>query len=545
MAVVFQLCVIASVGLIAYWWANQGFFSSLLHFVAVVCAGTIAFALWEPLAHGLFLTWAGFDNYSVGLALILLFIAPLLLIRLAFDKLAPGNVQLPPWANTIFGGLFGAGSGILTVGIAMIGIGFTQSANRLLEMQVWTREGKEITTVHDSEHQWFWLPAPMLTAKFFEFLSAGSMYPEFVGQPMALVNPDLDRQAFSLVRDGFKEGTARITMPPDGIENLKVARASSRIYVTFTANKKSQDRAEQFICSSSQIRLLSYSHPTEPRGHVNVAHPDAWKQLVQGATAAEGFSEKRFLFDNISHYMTSIPGQSVATFVVEFPVGNEEMAEVAPGFTPQFIQIKGTRFRLPPPTPEEGQGVNVDAGSGGGSPVTGGAPIVDDESIVQALHIRPIATSINSLVGLTHENRYLVEGEGVFARGARGGSRETGIIGVYATSGTQIVSVHVGRDRDCSMYPAREQEPSGAPVLVDANGREYFAKGYLHESTENLYIKLTPGNPINSVSQLPYLPTSNSDRLRLFYEVTEGVTIVAFKIGEITVARTNLTVQFR
>ncbi len=40
----FNLLIFAMVGLIGYWWANQGVFSGLLHLLCVVVAGAIAFA---------------------------------------------------------------------------------------------------------------------------------------------------------------------------------------------------------------------------------------------------------------------------------------------------------------------------------------------------------------------------------------------------------------------------------------------------------------------------------------------------------------------
>ena len=49
MDTIFIILVIGFIGLIAYWWANQGLFSATIHFVCVLCAGALAFATWEPI----------------------------------------------------------------------------------------------------------------------------------------------------------------------------------------------------------------------------------------------------------------------------------------------------------------------------------------------------------------------------------------------------------------------------------------------------------------------------------------------------------------
>ena len=50
METVFNILVIGFILLIAYWWANQGLLSAILHLVCVFAAGVLAFATWEPIA---------------------------------------------------------------------------------------------------------------------------------------------------------------------------------------------------------------------------------------------------------------------------------------------------------------------------------------------------------------------------------------------------------------------------------------------------------------------------------------------------------------
>ena len=65
MSIIFNILVIGSVLLIAYWWANEGLFSSFLHLICVITAGTIALAVWEPISMAM-LKGGGFDNYIWG-----------------------------------------------------------------------------------------------------------------------------------------------------------------------------------------------------------------------------------------------------------------------------------------------------------------------------------------------------------------------------------------------------------------------------------------------------------------------------------------------
>ncbi len=131
MSAIFNLIVAALVLLIAYWWANQGVFSSILHFVCVACAGAMALALWEPVTVNVLLSGGGFDDYAWGLSLGGMFVVFLFLFRVVADKLAPSNLEFPQWANYSVGGAFGLLSGMLTMGITLISAGFIQSTTEL------------------------------------------------------------------------------------------------------------------------------------------------------------------------------------------------------------------------------------------------------------------------------------------------------------------------------------------------------------------------------------------------------------------------------
>ena len=547
MSILFQILVVGAVLLIAYWWANQGFFSAILHFVAVVCAGAIALAVWEPLVVGIFLNNTFFDHFAWGLTLIGVFGVTLLLMRVAFDKLAPANVRVARWVDVTFGGAMGLGSGILTVGILIIGMGFVQSASTFMGLKGWGRSSNEITSVHDGASQQLWFPVHTLTVKFYEFLSAGSLRPDFEGMPLRQVNPQLDRQALSLVRDTFEHGTSRMSLPPDAVKILSATQTDARVFVNFSVSNRAYDHAQQFVMSRSQIRLLGYENGDVKNGWVSVGFPDRWTQQVSGTNTGRGeLQERTLMFDDIGHYITSVPGQQTATFQVEFPKSHREN-ELDPRVQPKFVQIKGIRFDLG--KVEEVAGAARGLAEGGYRtevPDNPAAPFDTGNQYIQLRKdVRPLSTSVNRLTGkIEHIERYLTEGQSVFDKGASRPNRYNRVEGFYAPPGTAIVQVDVSRDGLASLYgPARDAAgENAAPVLVDSNMSVYRAIGYLIDRPGKVEIKLTPGSPIDSVGSLPHLPTSGTNKMRLIYQVTGGMTITSFRIGDETVLRTQLLV---
>src|SRR5688572_5742565 len=142
MFIAFNVIIVLLVLLIAYWWANQGLFSALLHLLCVITAGAVAFALWEPLTTGLLLRGTGFDNYAWGVTFIGVFFITLLILRIAVDKIVGANINIPNWANLAFGLPVGAASGVLTIGIFLIGAGFMQSSRDLMSIVGWARSSQ-------------------------------------------------------------------------------------------------------------------------------------------------------------------------------------------------------------------------------------------------------------------------------------------------------------------------------------------------------------------------------------------------------------------
>ena len=109
-----------------------------------------------------------------------------------------------------------------------------------------------------------------------------------------------------------------------------------------------------------------------------------------------------------------------------------------------------------------------------------------------------------------------------------------------------LVKLKVDRTSRANIYGSVKGQVSNdaRPMLIDHQGNTYTAVGYVHQSPDGVEIRLDPANGIN-VGALPHVPTSGNHRLRLVFQVTEGVTVVGFKVGDVPVASCNITVEAR
>lgn len=521
---VLNFVLIGLVLLIAYWWANQGLFSAILHLVCVVAAGAIALAVWEPIVIGLLLRGTKFDDYAWGVTLVLVFSLSLLILRVIMDKSVGANVDLPRWANLVFGFPVGAAAGVITIGIFMIGAGFIQSNSNIMGFigAARSERGSKV-----EQRNVLWAPIHQWTVEFYSMLSAGSLYPTFNDTPLRHYNPDLHFQAASLVRDSALGGRGKLSLMPSAadIQEFNYDPNSRRYAVRVKFNPKSRDGGEQLTLSSAQIRLIGRATGfNKPK----TVHPDQWSQY-------DGVHK----FDDRSHYITSQPGQSEATVLIEFP-GSDLTTH------PRFLQIRNTRYRLPPPQEVAGSiGRGAIGASGTVSIERGGKNIQDRVRLSN--DIRPVSASSNQKpAGISLTSDYYIDaGEGEFPGGMRATSMKLSIKGIYEPTGTRIVQVDVARESPASLFGAvNERAGAGAKImLVDSQGRPYYPIGYIHQRPDQTTrIKVDFTNYMDTMDKIPALPTAGGQPLKLLFAVTLNSTIVGFKLGDVTVGTCNLEV---
>ncbi|MCZ6612227.1 MAG: hypothetical protein O6941_06300 [Planctomycetota bacterium] len=321
-----NIVLIAMVAMIAYWWANQGLFSAIIHLLCVIVAGAIALAFWEPLTVGLLLRGNAFDNYAWGVSLVGLFVAVLLLLRLATNKLIPANVDLPHWANLSFGFPVGAASGVLTIGMLIIGMGFIQSEREIFGHVGSGRTARagEVGEVGSR----MWLPFHKWTDEFYSRLSVGSLS---TARPLRHYYPNLSDQAVSLIRDSYGGGRGQVSLLPSAasVDAVYVCPNLGRCAVKVRFSRGARDFGEQLTISAAQLRLIAWA---QGKDKPYVSFPVSWAQEIKGGGMGA------FLFDDLSHYITSVPGREAADVLIVFPFPAE--------LEPRFIQIKGTRYDL-------------------------------------------------------------------------------------------------------------------------------------------------------------------------------------------------------
>lgn len=97
----------------------QGLFSALIMAILTVLSAAIAFTFYELLAAQLY---AYQPAHADAIALLALFILPLLGLRWLYDYFLGGNVVFGVWADRIGGGVLGLITGIIAVGVLAVAL---------------------------------------------------------------------------------------------------------------------------------------------------------------------------------------------------------------------------------------------------------------------------------------------------------------------------------------------------------------------------------------------------------------------------------------
>jgi hypothetical protein len=551
MIAAFNLLLIGLALLIAYWWANQGLFSALLHFVCVIVAGGIAFAIWEPLAVAM-LSRGVLENYAWGIALLAPFALSLLLLRIASDRLVPDNVNFPQWANYTVGGALGLGAGVLTMGMLLIGGGFVQSSDEIMGFAGATRT----TTSRgqpDLAAQRLWVPMHELTADFYGLLSVGAFAPEF-GRPLRTAYPSLAATALGLHRDSAAGGRARTSVAPDSVTvgrfmfspDFRNSDGTQGAYVVeLDLDNKASDKGGFLTVSASQIRLIERVPPRSVR-EPEAVYPDRWSQ--PGDTGLR----ELWLFDDLLNYATNVPGQQQTKFFFVFPASRLGGPENAP----EFVQFKGLRLRLPALEPVQLDATAMTQLLRGADPSRLAGPVEDPTAKMIASRdltvdngIAPANASVNTLTTMEQSDQFLTEGRQDFPRGGATASPVNRIKGIYAREGTAIVrlnlsrqqsSVDVWNDRSDNRTKAGETAPL---LLVDERGNTYAPIGYIWVRPDGVEIRLDPRRGIEAIKDFPPQPSSGTHELYALFNPTAGVTIKSVRLGNVVLANANLLVR--
>lgn len=533
--------VVAIVLLIAYWWANQGLISALLHFLCVVVAGAIAFSLWEWVVVNFLLRGVRFDEYAWGITLVAIFVVVLFILRLATDRLAPNEVRVPGAINTIGGAAFGLAAGVLSTGIVLTGWGFMQASTEVLGYEGFRRSQQ--ATGQPTQTQPSLPPTLVLDATewFYGTMSRGVFSPIDSETTLASALPRFADLGGSAMRDSFSDGKGKITIPPGSVKAAEFfelpSMGTGAFVVRLDLDQPAFDRRTMFTLSASQARLIG-DDETEPA----VVYPTEFGQK----NTATDRNYLPYTFSDITYYASSPSGAQSAVMYLAFPRTGLQ------GQKPKFIQVKGLRLRLPEPQRDSTLSslaalldrVGGAATGSGNSGLKELFQYLEGVNALAASHIMadnliaPAAGNINSLPGTltVNDGRYLIAGAGEFRRsGPTIGNRDLRINGIYEPSGTRVVKVDVSRgtspidlyniDRIRALRKGAGDEAT--PELVDKDFNTFQPFGYLwvreREGVVIVYLDLPPGGRW-TLGNLPV--AGDDDKLFLLYRLPVATRIV-------------------
>lgn len=571
-----NLAVIAIILGLAYFWAGQGLFSSLIHFVCVFIAGAVAFAVWEPLVYGLLIGMR--DDVAWTLGLLAPFTATLAVLRVATNKLVASNLDFDDTTNFVGGGFFGLLSGVLTAGLIVISIGFLRLPPDFLGYKPadWDNTG----SVDARNGSNLWAPADMITARVYEQLSLGTLGS---ASPLAQRLPDVHIQA-GLLRTTY-EGQSRTTLKPEDVSvvsryTVSAASPAELLTDTFIVSADgspvaqpvtlpdgstppagsriegyavkfgpgAKEKKGQTVIGPGQIRLMV----TTADGSAMSLGPIAFITRASGAS----LQVNRYRFDGPQVYAASVGGAAESTMAFEFVV--------PPNATATDLLIKNVRVpvdRVPPPRElgsiserddlvrsgdiigekaESVAGTEVITGDTGPvtlSPDPGGFP---GQGVREIRPTRALGITFNkqNRGGLdVNDENMITNGRATLDKRRMGDVNVPNVLRVDQFSepqGTVMVQVDVGPQSRASLLGRSldAAERVLPPILTDTLGQQYQAVGYIYEDQSTYEIRFTPGEPIRGLAELPTLSRSRADqKLTLLFTPSAGVQIVTFGLG--------------
>lgn len=582
---ILNIIVILLVLGIGYAWMVRGMFNSLIHFLCAVAAGAIAFAFWERLSLMLieaspekgFLSFL--EGVAWGISLIVPFVISFLLLRLASDKLVSNNIKNNTIVDYAGGAIFGVGTGVLSAGILVIGMGTMRLSTEFLGYQpLWYSTDRAAADGALVRSDSLWIPVDKLTAMTYGYLSNGTMS---TGEPLAKWYPELELVGFStrvspgngggrnaINPDDFKLLSIYTVGNVDGSESvrdlLKGADTKAQTYqdinsenvdngyiagyvVEFQAGAKERGKkGGQIIYSNGQYRLLVENEET---GKTQTVFPVA---MISESSTTGAYG--RWKFDSPDIFITSVGGSSRNTVGFEFVIPK--------GFTPIGFFAKNIRVgaeSFPKPVAYANTAAR-DRLVRTGSILKGEADTreldnsnsirLDTETSTGLISSSPRIGEILSLTAAKRDfsvsdQNELIDGEGIYdiktvGRQNAPSGRKLRVERYEVSRGQALVFVDIGPESEIGLFSEPfSLAPFDAPLLlIDTNGNEYEAVGFEYTDSKQYHARLTRGSTLTGIQDTPSLSRSRSDQeLRLIFIVTSGVKISNFSVGDTGVAQ--------
>ncbi|MFT5424626.1 MAG: hypothetical protein ACI89L_002423 [Phycisphaerales bacterium] len=583
---ILSLIVIGVVLGLTYLWLIRGFFNAFLHMVCVLVAGAIAFAAWEPVSYALLgvLPKSGTVGFlqggAWGIGLIVPFAVSLVVLRLVVDSLIKANLTLSSAADYVGGGVCGFIASTIAVGMLVIGMGgLPLSSNFGGYQPVWFNADRSrgVGSIKLTDSLLF--PADKLTANLYSTLSLNAFGSS---QPLAKWYPELHAVGFAS-RMSTEDGKGRSTLQPTDfrlqsmytVGNEKTGTPAGGLLVDMRDPEVPQPYADVNGESVDAGWLAGYVIRFEPGAKENgargagpvsigngqirlvVRHDDGTTSnafpiaAVSQASAGENvYGRWRYNSDGI--HIASVGGASTATMAFEFML--------RPGDEPIGLFVKNVRVNLEINEPDKVAYADVagrDAVVTDGDILTGGKVRTSTLDLSEAATAGPedgvaVSGSLGTNIRLqtirahfqvSDEGNLIISGEGQLDKSDVNPQNVSGLPGNLvvksfgAARDQQIIKVDVGQSSPSSLLGAVARRQQGdVPIrLIDDNGTEYDAVGYLYRDDQIWYGRYTPASPLNGLNDIdtPSLTNSRDDQsLELIFVVSQSIQIEHFAIGD-------------
>lgn len=547
--------VIVFVILMAYLWALQGLFSSLLHLILVIASGALALALWEPLAYWIFTFEKSFIALNAwGVSLLVGFVVPLLVFRVSMDKLVPNNMHFPDLADKIGGGVLGLLSGILTGGLLVIALNFMPFRTGAFGYQPWVRSAGTGKLVNANVR--LWIPVDRWTASWFAILSGGSFSS---GHPMKQYVPELAKLASSTVAVDDPNG-ARVTTPDsvtvsavymgytpvEGMDESvaaalpKAGGADQKVLVTdleFHRNRVNAFPDSILRLNPSQVQLLA-----EESGQFAVHEPDMFIAISEGM--GEGNQTQRVLKSLTGNRAMYVGAENVEKVAAVFVIPAAMEA--------RYVRVRNVRLELTNLNTEKGElaaalgkaqapkAAATTPSDGGPTPLgpRAGGKVGSVGLEARVTNELPVALSKN-ITGVKFRGKEIFSGSREL-KGQPNVSRKNRVNTIYEPNLKATVRVLMSADRaNSTLGRAMTQARALQEVYLEDNGGgKWNPFGYvLSKSNGDQVIHFDPNTLIYHGKAMPIDRIQTGDQLYVYFQVPRKVnrTIVAFKVGQTTV----------
>ena len=537
-----NIVLVLFLGFMIYWWGSQGIFSAMLQLALTVIAGVVALAFWEPITQ-MFISVVPDSAWAIGL--LLPFGAALIVLRVVFDMLVPGNLDYHNMAHKTVGGFLGFVSGVLIAGMLIIGIQYSGMSS-LLNYEGFTLDGQGKPVRKSS----LVVPVDTIAGGFYSYLSGGAFSPIVANTTVADYHPMLavessfyHQAAFPASRRGLRPENVKLAENagcfqykgalPQKLDKQLTADASRQVVIVgtdvvlqATGRHGAADADASFRIRRTQVSLI-YTEgdgaPAErafPVGYIQSGEYRAFRLAEDWAYSAPSVA-------NVVHHW---------------------VFKLSPKASPRFLCIKGTRLDLPAqPISDMAAGdklisaaVAVASGNNGGSVIGPGegVPTAASGEFITISDRLPFTINRNVLnaQSVTTNKEAILSGAATVRRERGTPGPGLSVTSIHHADSARIVQVDLGSPKEkksllgriFAMVTANTQ----APVLSDARGQTYFAIGYGIVSRGSYTFSINPNQTIRALSQIDKLGSaSGDDHVVLYYQLPAGVSLVKFQLG--------------